>query len=121
MRPPRVSTRVSGSQECKMREALGAELARRLQKLGLARHLNAEPPWCRWTEHQPHPSMDHAGPGTLPHPQPSASPGSPERYAPRRLSDGVSQRDAIDFRALVTEFQPARPRPRSLTYSRRKK
>ncbi|EDL07871.1 mCG1030901, partial [Mus musculus] len=39
----------------------------------------------------------------------------------RRLSDGVSQRDAIDFRALEIEFQPARPRPRSLTYSRRKK
>lgn len=31
----------------------------------------------------------------------------------RRLSDGVSQRDAIDFRALGIDFQPARPRPRS--------
>lgn len=43
MRFPRGFTNVPESQECKMREALGAEFAPRLQELGLARNLNADP------------------------------------------------------------------------------
>lgn len=44
MRFPRGFTNVPGSQECKMQEALGAEFAPpRLQELGLARNLNADP------------------------------------------------------------------------------